>query len=240
MELIQPEMTPTPDVPSADTDTAPDTAAAVSAPPTEPALTVKFNKQQVTLSHEDATRYAQKGMKYEAVEPLFATLRTLAEQHGMSVAAYVEGLASPPAVSTPAPAVSTPAPAVSTPAVGAPAAGAPAVGTTPSLAGDGVTAPDAMEQTADRLAEEYLVLRREVPSVGGFDTLPPDVLREAARSGISLFDAYLRHQHREQCRITAARESAAAAAAHSLGSQAAGGAPDQSSTLRAMLKGVWG
>lgn len=227
MELIQPEMTPTPDVPSADTDTAPDTAAAVSAPPTEPALTVKFNKQQVTLSHEDATRYAQKGMKYEAVEPLFATLRTLAEQHGTSVAAYVEGLASPPA-----PAVSAPAPAVSTPA--------PAAGATPSLAGDGVTAPDAMEQTADRLAEEYLVLRREVPSVGGFDTLPPDVLREAAESGISLFDAYLRHQHREQCRITAARESAAAAAAHSLGSQAAGGAPDQSSTLRAMLKGVWG
>lgn len=55
-------------------------------------LPVKFNKQEYQLSLEDATVYAQKGMKFDTVEPMLERLRSLAQQHGQSPAAFVEGL----------------------------------------------------------------------------------------------------------------------------------------------------
>lgn len=175
-------------------------------------LAVKFNKQTVTLSREDATRYAQKGMKYDSVEPLLATLKGVAAREGKSLAAWVEGVAEADAVSQ---------------------AGTESRPHEPVSGDEG----DAL---AARLAEDYLILRREVPEVGGFDTLPPDALREAAESGISLLDAYLRHEHRERCRVAAEQAAQAAAAGRSIGSQAAGAAPEASTAERAMLRGVWG
>ena len=171
-------------------------------------FTVKYNKEQVTLSREDAIRYAQMGMKYDTVRPMLDTLHAVAAREGKSLAAYVEGLAVTAADSTEG------------------ASKAP-----PSTEGDALS---------DRLAEDYLSLCREIPTVGAFDDLPAEVLREAAESGISLLDAYLRHEHRERARIAADTAAAAAAAEHSLGSQAAGAPPDITATERAMLRGVWG
>lgn len=55
-------------------------------------LPVKFNKQEYQLSVEDATVYAQKGMKYTAMEPMLEQLRSLAQAKGQSSAAFVQGL----------------------------------------------------------------------------------------------------------------------------------------------------
>ena len=182
-------------------------------------LSVKFNKQTVALSREDATRYAQKGMKYDTVEPLLTKLREVAAREGKTLAAWVEGMAGADGGDT---AVSD-LPTDDTPDI--------------TQNQDAHGASDAL---AARLAEDYLLLRREVPEVGGFDTLPPDALREAVESGISLLDAYLRHEHREQCRVRAEQAAHSAAAEHSVGSLAAAAVPEPSSTERAMLRGVWG
>lgn len=201
-------------------------------PPTEPnatlpsqgegdgTLSVKFNKQTVALSREDATRYAQKGMKYDTVEPLLTKLREVAAREGKTLAAWVEGMAG---------------------ADGGDAAVTSSVtadAVTPAPVGQGSQNP--ADTLAARLAEDYLLLRREVPEVGGFDTLPPDALREAVESGIPLLDAYLRHEHRERCRVRAEQAAQSAAVEHSVGSQADAAVPELSSTERAMLRGVWG
>ncbi len=55
-------------------------------------LPIKFNKQEYQLSVEEATVYAQKGMKYQTMEPMLERLRLLAEAKGQSTAAFVRDL----------------------------------------------------------------------------------------------------------------------------------------------------
>lgn len=55
-------------------------------------LPVKFNKQEYQLSVEEATVYAQKGMKYTALEPTLERLRSLAQTRGQSLAALAGSL----------------------------------------------------------------------------------------------------------------------------------------------------
>ena len=59
-------------------------------------LPIKFNKQEYQLSVEEATIYAQKGMKYTTMEPMLNQLRTLAEAKGQTVAALVKDLCGEP------------------------------------------------------------------------------------------------------------------------------------------------
>ncbi len=55
-------------------------------------LPVKFNKQDYHLSLEEATVYAQKGMKFDTVEPMLEKLKVLAQQHGLGVREFVDTL----------------------------------------------------------------------------------------------------------------------------------------------------
>ena len=55
-------------------------------------LPVKFNKQDYQLTLEEATVYAQKGMKFDTVEPMLDKLKTLAQQHGLGVRELVDTL----------------------------------------------------------------------------------------------------------------------------------------------------
>ncbi len=55
-------------------------------------LSVKFNKQDYQLNLEEATAYAQKGMKFDTVEPMLDKLKTLAQSHGLGVRELVDSL----------------------------------------------------------------------------------------------------------------------------------------------------
>ena len=55
-------------------------------------LPVKFNKQDYHLSLEEATAYAQKGMKFDTIEPMLDKLKTLAQSHGLGVRELVDTL----------------------------------------------------------------------------------------------------------------------------------------------------
>ena len=166
-------------------------------PPADDTVEVKFNKQTHRLSHEDAVRYAQMGMKYDAVMPLLNTLKQVAADEGKTLNEWVD-----------------------------------AVHTRPQA-----TAEDPLVQ---RLAEEYTALCREVPTVGAFDTLPAEVVESAVREGVSLFDAYLRFEHRERCRIEAARAATAAARESATGSLAGEVPQAVTGAESAMLRGIWG
>ena len=55
-------------------------------------LPVKFNKQDYQLNLEEATAYAQKGMKFDTIEPMLEKLKTLAQSHGLGVRELVDTL----------------------------------------------------------------------------------------------------------------------------------------------------
>lgn len=55
-------------------------------------LPVKFNKQDYQLSVEEATAYAQKGMKFDTIEPMLNKLKELAQQKGTGLKELVEVL----------------------------------------------------------------------------------------------------------------------------------------------------
>lgn len=100
-------------------------------------------------------------------------------------------------------------------------------------------AVDAEAAMIDRLAEEYLVLCAELPTVGAFDALPPSVLAQAA-SGKSLAEAYYRHAYLEKCRVEDERQRQAAARAAATGSLAGEAVTGVTSAEAAMLRGIWG
>ena len=55
-------------------------------------LPVVFNKQDYHLTREEATTYAQKGMKFDTIEPMLQKLKTMASEHGMGVRELVDVL----------------------------------------------------------------------------------------------------------------------------------------------------
>lgn len=113
-----------------------------------------------------------------------------------------------------------------------PAADPPPAATVP----EAVMEPPAPEDVTDRLAEEFLALTEEFPRLLHPSDLPEGVLDTAAREGIPLLDAYLRHRWQEEKKVAAATESrrhAAQSSAGSLSRTAAETPPEQDAFLRA-------
>ena len=59
-------------------------------------LPVKYNKQEYQLSLDEATTYAQKGMKYEQLEPTLLQLSALAKGQGRSLLEHLRLLGGEP------------------------------------------------------------------------------------------------------------------------------------------------
>ena len=78
---------------------------------------------------------------------------------------------------------------------------------------------DRRERVQQRLAEEYMELAREFPGkFRAFGDVPRSVVEAAVNQGISLYDAYLRHERSEEKRAADAKERQAQAAGQSSGS----------------------
>ena len=207
-----------------------------------PAFTVpvKYNKQYRELTPEEAGVYAQKGMKYDAMEPELAKLRQMAAASGRSLGQMIgsiykagEELARRDCMRL--------------------------AGGNQRLAdllldaysqksgkayGDMLAAEQkAMQaekaQDKERLAGEFLELSRECPEIGSPGDLPDAVLEAAVRKGTSLTAEYLLYRHREERRVQRAEQDRLAAAQAAAGSmQEFAGAAD-GPALSAMLDGVW-
>ncbi len=92
------------------------------------------------------------------------------------------------------------------------------------------------EDITDRLAAEFLALTEEFPRLVHPADLPEGVLDTAAREGIPLLDAYLRHRWQEEKKVAAATDSrrrAAQCSAGSLSRTAVETPPEQDVFLRA-------
>lgn len=100
-------------------------------------------------------------------------------------------------------------------------------------------AADEKEQSRERLAGELRELMEECPEITGAKDVPKTVFTDAAKSGRSLTDAYLRYRHSEQKRVEAAKRAQQSAAAASVGSrQDSAPANDPDPILAALTGGL--
>lgn len=237
-----------PDGGTADTPAEPPAPSAEKSPqpaqagPPAPAFTVpvKYNKQYRELTPEEAGVLAQKGMKYDALEPQLQKLRQMAAISGRSLSQMVdsiyqagEALARQELLRR----------------TGGDAALADQLMEARKLKGDKAFADalaaeqrDAQADRADttrRLADDFLELQREFPDIARLDDIPDPVLEAAARKGTSLTAEYLLFRHREEQRIARARADGKTAGDAAVGSMQDFGSSDGTPALSAMLKAIW-
>lgn len=95
------------------------------------------------------------------------------------------------------------------------------------------------ESVNSRLAEEYLVLKSEMPDVPDYSELPDSVIIEAAEGKRDLYSAYLHYLHKEKKEIDAAKKTQQAADTASSGRMGGNNADGVTSAERSFLSGLW-
>lgn len=91
-----------------------------------------------------------------------------------------------------------------------------------------------------RLADEYMLLKKEVPDAPDYAFLPDSVILEAAEGKRDLYSAYLCYLHKEKRKADAARNIEKAASEASAKSMKGIGEDNMSSSERNFLSGLWG
>lgn len=209
-----------------------------------PAFTVpvKYNKQYRELTPDEASTYAQKGMKYEALEPYLTKLRFMGRQSGQSLEKMLEGMYQA-------------GEDLARKKILDEAGGNQALADRlmearqvknkaafdAMMADDKKAAESEITGNNQRLAAEFKDLHAEFPAIAKIEDVPQSVIKSALRSGRDLLSEYLRYQHAESKRVKQAETQKAAAAKASAGSQASGAGPsDTSPEIAAMMQGIWG
>ncbi len=244
-----------PQVPADSHDAVSITDSPVSSDPTLPAeseettdasisepegFTVKFNKQLRSLSRDDAIAYAQKGLKYDTVQPLLDTLKYVATAEGKTLPELVEAIREQNEQSTFTRLMDRCGDEDIARELMEVERGRHQAAYNRLLEQEQNEERDTEAAITRRLAEEFEVLQREFPQLNDFAQVPQPIVQESVTQGISLLDAYLRHEHREHAKAEAANASRLAAAEASTGSQASTGESGPSPVIAAMLRGVWG
>lgn len=211
-------------------------------PDDTPVLTVKYNKQMRSLSHNDAVAYAQKGMRYDSLMPMLESLKYVAAAEGKTLAEFVQAIRDHHDESALSALVDRCngdedlAKELFEVQKGKHQAAYENL-----LKSEQDAENETEEALTKRLADELAALREEFPDVTEYGKLPASVIREAEEKGISLLDSYLRYQHREQRKAETAQNQQAAAAKASAGAQAsAGGNEGTDPVINALMKGIWG
>ena len=89
-----------------------------------------------------------------------------------------------------------------------------------------------------RLADEYIMLKTQMPEAPEYAALPDSVIIEAAEGKRDLYSAYLCYLHKEKQKIEAAQKAETAARSASTGAMKSGG-DSLSSADRNFLSGLW-
>lgn len=221
--------------PVAETEETTETAESVAEPITVP---IRFNHESKHLTIDEAATYAQKGM---AAEPVMSKLRYLSAIFGKPVNQVVDSLLTSNEEARKNEILEQ-------------------VNGDEELANKLLNAEksdyqkavdemiaaenNAEEQeklsTTDRLANDFLELQKEMPEISSVDKIPKAVMKESVDKNISLLDAYLRYQHKENKKISAATETQKAAEKSTTGSAKSAENDGTSPEIEAMLQGMWG
>ncbi len=221
----QPAETPAEDTtaqqPAAATPPETDVAESEAQSPAPWEFSVPYNHQDVPLTREQTTEYAQMGMRYEALKPTMDTLRLMAAARGQSVPDFVNAWseAERMAIREDKLRITNGDEAAADTLVQA------EMEARRKACADSEQREQAAQEAArqslqDRLATEFALLQQEFPEIAAFAAVPQEVVDEAVRDNRHLYDAYLRYVRREDKKIQQNTAAQAAAAAASAGSQA--------------------
>ncbi len=210
------------------------------------ALDVKYNKQNRTLSRDEAVTFAQKGMFYEekGIEALYNKLDYLSSQKDISIEELVDGIISKDEADYRAELEAK--------------FGAEDTETIEAMLqirrnsqqekynkmlenrknAETKQAEEKEQTLNNRLADEFIELKTEFPEIAEFKDLPNEVKSEAAKSGKDLLSCYLRYRYSEEKKIKAAQQTANSNSKSTTGS---GGSaePTEDSAASAVVKGIW-
>ena len=239
----------TSETPEAETNTeptTPDDGGAEVPPETEPSsgpeqmLTVKFNKQLRSLSREDATVYAQKGMKYDTISPLLDTLKYVATSEGKTLTEFVESIRKTHEDDLFSRLMERCGDEEIAKELLEVERGKHKAAFESLLEREKNEEVETEEAVTKRMSAEFDELRREFPQYSDFSKVPKVVVREAVEKGIPLLDAQLRYEHRERVKVENAKADQASAAKASVGVQKSAGTETASPVEAALMKGLWG
>ena len=96
-----------------------------------------------------------------------------------------------------------------------------------------------IQSVNSRLADEYIMLKSEIPDAPEYGKLPDSVIIEAAEGKRDLYSAYLCYLHKEKMNIDAAKKTQTSAALASSGTMKSGGGDKMSSAGISFLSGLW-
>ena len=194
------------------------TPEAITTPPTDNALTVKYNHESRSLSPDEAVTYAQMGMKYEAMQPTLNRLHSLAASRSQSLEEYITAAESDAQQARLA---------EYTAALGDPQAAAARV------------AEETVAAETPRLRDQLAELTEAVEGIACLQDVPYAVQADARANHRTLLDAYLRYQWQQQTAVARNAAATAAAASAAVGSQSAPPPTDSTDSLtHAMVRGL--
>ncbi len=253
----QPEAEAVGEEPAAAQDavTEPETAATAATPAEEPEgsseetvppedeavfFTVKHKKQIHSLSRDDAMDYAQKGMKYDDLQPLLESLKYVATSEGKTLAEFVEAIRSQHEDNLFLQLMDRCGDEEIARELLEVEKGKHKAAFESLLEREKNEELETDEAVTQRMAEEFEVLRREFPQYTEFAKVPQSIVREAVEKGVTLLDAQLRYEHRQRIKAENARAAQTAAAKASTGTQMSAGIERGSPVEAALMKGLWG
>ncbi len=96
-----------------------------------------------------------------------------------------------------------------------------------------------IQSVNSRLADEYLMLKSQMPDAPEYNALPDSVIIEAAEGKRDLYSAYLCYLHKEKLNIDAAKKSQNLASEASSGTMKSDSGDNVSSAEKRFLSGLW-
>ena len=200
-----------------------------------PYLEIKYNKEKKGLSKDEAVTWAQKGMHYE---PAYIALERAAALKGVSVNDFLKNLETAEDEAYKQSLIER-------------------FGNDEDVINEMMELREIKKQKAidsaketqrldaeareqstnERIAKEFIEMKKDFPEVTEYSALPQAV-KQAASEGMPLAYAYLKYQHTEKQKVDAAKNQAAEAEKHSAGSMGSAEVTDMVGD--AFLKGLLG
>lgn len=202
-------------------------------------IPVKFNKQYRELSFDEAVTYAQKGMKYDDIQPSITKLNYLAAQSKQGFKQFVEDLykAHEEHIKSKL---------------------REKAGDDEQLFNDLLELERSKSKKAyeelvkaekqaeeqekqdevKRVAGEYEQLKKEFPEYDEFSKVPKQIIQLAQKHNITLLDAKLRYDLQQSRKAETAKKAQQKASKSTTGSMQS--EKEQTSEFSALLRGIWG
>lgn len=206
-------------------------------------LDIKYNKVSRSLNREDATRYAQMGLKFESLQPTIKKLQYLAAADGQTFEGLVDGIVNGVEADK--------LEKFKAKANGDEEILNALIEADKRKAGKAYDDMIAAEQKAEEeskqdeiktLANEFNTLQKEIPkfSDNKFESVPEEVLKIREKNNITLLDAYLRYENSNRLKAEKEKQKQFDNAMHSTGSLKGEGSNNKPKWEDELLKGIWG